>query len=442
MAAVSMAEVQFDGLVGPTHQYAGLSSGNLASQAHAGERGNPRAAALEGLAKMRLVASLGVAQAVLPPQPRPDVASLRRLGFSGTDGQMLERALRDVPALLLSLSSASAMWTANAATIAPSSDARDGRVHVVVANLASMLHRSLEAEQTTRSLRAIFRDTSRFEVHDALPMHVDLGDEGAANHSRLRTMQGSLHLFGWGRSPETAGPRVHPARQSRMASESVARLLELPEARVLTWQQSPDGIDAGAFHSDVLAVGNDDVFLVHERAFVDCDSLVRALTRSLGPELKCVVASETELAAVDAVHAYPFNSQLVTLPDATMAIIAPRECESTPSARRFFERVIAEDNPVAAVHYVDVNSSMKNGGGPACLRLRVVLTDAERAAVAPRVFWDDALGGALERWIERHYRDRLTLADLGDVRFLDETRTALDELTQLCALGSIYDFQR
>ena len=48
--------VCFDGLAGTTHSYAGLSAGNLAAMPHAGQLGNPRAAALEGLAKMRLVA--------------------------------------------------------------------------------------------------------------------------------------------------------------------------------------------------------------------------------------------------------------------------------------------------------------------------------------------------------------------------------------------------
>lgn len=437
-----MPEVQFDGLVGPTHQYAGLSAGNLASQAHAGERGNPRAAALEGLTKMRFVASLGVVQGVLPPQPRPDVATLRRIGFSGSDAQVLERALRDAPKLLLAASSASAMWTANAATVAPSSDTRDGRAHFVVANLAGMLHRSLEAEQTDRTLRAVFADPAHFAVHAPLPAHADLGDEGAANHSRLVTSAGVVHLFGWGRSADAPAPRVHPARQSRIASESVGRLLDLPDGRALAWQQSPDGIDVGAFHSDVLAVANENVFVVHERAFVDTSALVDELSRRLGPELVCVVASEAELRAEDAVRAYPFNSQLLTLGDGTMAVVAPRESEAMPDVARFFERLIDGDNPVGAVHYVDVNSSMKNGGGPACLRLRVLLTDVERAAVTARVFWDDALGGALEAWIRKHYRDRLTLADLADPGFLDETRTALDELTALLALGSIYDFQR
>ena len=189
-------DVQFDGIPGPTHNYSGMSPGNLASEKHAGRVSNPREAALQGLAKMRALAARGIAQAVLPPHERPHVPTLRALGFHGNDHDIVARAARDAPGLLSACSSASAMWTANAATIAPSSDARDGRLHLVVANLASMLHRSLEAEQTARSLRAIFRDASHFEVHDALPRHVDLGDEGAANHSRLRTSQGSLHLFG------------------------------------------------------------------------------------------------------------------------------------------------------------------------------------------------------------------------------------------------------
>src|SRR5215475_8689569 len=116
MAGVAAREINFDGLVGPTHHYAGLSSGNLASEGHAGEVSNPRAAALQGLEKMRFVAGLGVGQAILPPQPRPDIGLLRRLGFEGTDGAVLARARRSAPELLSAASSASAMWVANAAT--------------------------------------------------------------------------------------------------------------------------------------------------------------------------------------------------------------------------------------------------------------------------------------------------------------------------------------
>lgn len=437
-----MREYNFDGLVGPTHQYAGLSLGNLASTEHAGEPGNPRRAALEGLEKMRYVAALGVGQAVLPPQPRPDVGALRRLGFAGSDREVLASAAR-APRLLSAVSSASAMWTANAATVAPSADTEDGRVHFTPANLISMFHRSLEARDTTRVLRAVFADEQRFVVHDPLPAADAFSDEGAANHTRLETSRARLHLFGWGRAAGVErAPRRFPARQTREASEAVARLHRLSSARTVFWQQHPDGIDAGAFHSDVLCVGAKSFFMVHELAFVDTDALVAELVQALGPELAVSIARNDELPVADAVAAYPFNSQLVTLPNEKLAIVAPTESERTPAARRFLERVVAENEIVESLHFVEVNASMRNGGGPACLRLRVWLEDAERDAVAARVFFDERLYADLRGWIERHYRDRLSVSDLADPSFKAEVERALDELTQLLRLGSVYDFQR
>ncbi len=85
-------EVNFDGIVGPTHNYAGLAHGNLASQKFKKTVSNPRAAALEGLAKMKKLAELGVMQAVLPPQDRPAISVLRGLGLSGSDAAVLEKA--------------------------------------------------------------------------------------------------------------------------------------------------------------------------------------------------------------------------------------------------------------------------------------------------------------------------------------------------------------
>src|SRR5262249_2313694 len=158
----SLREFNFDGLVGPTHNYAGLSRGNLASARHAGRVANPRAAALEGLAKMRLLMDLGVGQAVLPPAPRPDVFALRRLGFTGSDADVVAAAARGDGHLLRLTSSASSMWTANAATVTPSCDAEDGRLHLVVANLSAMFHRSLEARTTFATLQAVFADGTRF----------------------------------------------------------------------------------------------------------------------------------------------------------------------------------------------------------------------------------------------------------------------------------------
>lgn len=435
-------EYNFDGLVGPTHHYAGLSHGNLASTLHAGQPGNPRAAALEGLKKMRFVSALGVGQAVLPPQPRPDIRTLRRLGFSGTNEEVLSSALKLAPRLLGQCSSASSMWAANAATVAPSSDTFDGRVHFTPANLCSMFHRSLEVSFTTRVLRRIFSDPECFVVHDPLPAHELFSDEGAANHSRLVTEVGTVHLFGWGRAAGVNfGPEVFPARQSREACEAIARLHELSENAILFWQQDPLGIDAGAFHTDVLWVANEHFVLAHELAFYDIDSLLAELRRRLGERFRYCVASDAELPVREAVAAYPFNSQLVTLPSGKMVIIAPRESQASLVCHRFFERVLAEDNPVEDVLYIDVNSSMKNGGGPACLRLRVVLTDEERAAAMGHVFLTESLYESLVACVSRHYRDRLSLADLADPQFVRECETALDEITQILGLGSVYAFQ-
>lgn len=439
-----MREYNFDGLVGPTHNFAGLSPGNLASTSHAGEASNPRAAALQGLDKMRFVASLGVGQAVLPPQPRPDIEALGKLGFSGDEPALLASAAAGDGQLLRLCSSASSMWTANAATVAPSCDTGDGRVHLVPANLSSMFHRGLEAPTTTAVLRRIFADNERFVVHDPLPAGEHFADEGAANHTRLETRQGALHLFAWGRAAwgRAAAPSRYPARQTREASAALSRLHALPGGRALLWQQSPEGIDGGAFHTDVLAVGNESFLMLHEAAFVEHAELLGLLASRLGPDFSYCLAGATELPVADAVAAYPFNSQLVTLPSGGMAIIAPRESEQRATARGFLERVVAEENPVRAVHYIDVNESMNNGGGPACLRLRVPLTDAEQDALGARVLLDDALFSELTAWVKRHYRDRLVAADLADPALLREVHSALDELTRILRLGSVYDFQQ
>lgn len=436
-----MREYQFDGLVGPTHHYAGLSPGNLASQAHAGERSNPRAAALEGLAKMRRLYDLGVAQAVLPPQPRPNLALLRRLGFHGTDERVLSHALSEAPELLHAASSASSMWAANAATVVPSSDSLDHRLHFVPANLVSLLHRSIEAPSTELVLSRIFADAEHFQIHAPLPACDALADEGAANHSRLVGESGVVHLFGWGREMGGARPGRFRARQTREASAAVARSCALPGAATLLWQQHPDGVDGGAFHSDVLAVASGNTLLLHELAFVDHVELVTELSRRLGSDFRALLASARELPLADAVAAYPFNSQLVGLPSGKLRIVAPLESAHNARARQFLERVVAEHPLVEGVDYLDVNGSMKNGGGPACLRLRVPLTEQESARLGARVLFDDALESSLRDVVERRYRDRLELSDIADPALLEEARVALDEVTQVLGLGSVYDFQ-
>ena len=438
-------EYNFDGLVGPTHNYGGLSFGNVASARHGGTLSNPREAALEGLEKMRWVAAQGAGQALLPPQPRPSLSTLRTLGFQGTDEEVIVQAATRAEPLLRLCSSASSMWTANAATVAPSADAADGKVHLTPANLQAMFHRAIEAGTTECVLRAIFADGERFVVHAPLPGGGQLGDEGAANHTRLTGEDGrGLHLFAWGRSsrPDSTAPSRFPARQSREASEAVARLHRLSPERCLFPQQAPAGVDGGAFHTDVLAVGAGSFLMLHALAFEHGEAVLRELRAALGPGFRFVRAGTEELPLERAVSAYPFNSQLLSLDDGSLLLVAPTEAREDGACRAFLERVVAEENPVSRVEYLDVRQSMRNGGGPACLRLRVWLTDAERAAVKARVFYSPDLETELRAWVQRHYRDRLHPRDLADPALAREGMVALDALTQILRLGSVYDFQR
>lgn len=441
-------DVQFDGLPGPTHNYSGMSPGNLASQKHAGLASNPREAALQGLAKMRALAARGIPQAVLPPHERPHLPTLRALGFGGSDAEVLARAARDAPSLLSAASSAAAMWAANAATVSASADTADGRVHFTPANLVTLLHRSIEAETTTRVLRAIFGDTRRFVVHDPLPSAVPAGDEGAANHTRFAGPSDEdpgIALFVHGRQAfdaRASAPRRHPARQTLEASMAVARRHGLDPARTLHVQQHPDAIDAGVFHNDVIAVGQRRTLLVHEGAFVDTAATVAALRERIGSAFRADVVGAGELSIADAVATYLFNGQLVERPQGGLLFVAAAEVRENARASAVLDRWAAPGGPIAEALVLDLRQSMRNGGGPACLRLRVPLTPDERAAIGARVFVDDTLADDLEAWIRRHYRDRLLPSDLADPALLDQSRRALDELLRLLALPPLYAFQR
>jgi succinylarginine dihydrolase len=433
-------EVSFDGLVGPTHHYGGLGPGNLASARHRSQASNPRAAALQGLAKMRLLMELGARQGVLPPHERPSIAALRRLGFEGGDAQVLERARRDAPELLSACASASAMWAANAATVSPAADTSDGRVHFTPANFPTELHRALEPPTTAAVLRKIFRDPARFAHHEPLPACGWLADEGAANHLRLAERHGEpgVEVFVYGRAAREEAPRRFPARQTLEAAEAVARLHGA--RRALFVRQSPAAIDAGAFHNDVVAVANECVLFHHETAFAGGEADVARIAEALQANLEVVTIPARELSLETAVDCYLFNSQLVTLPSGEMALLCPEECRAVPAAWSAVERLAASTS-IREVRTVAVRQSMQNGGGPACLRLRVVLRREELAAVHPGVLLDAALLARLTAWAERHYRERLHADDLADPRLLDESRTALDELTAMLDLGSIYPFQ-
>jgi succinylarginine dihydrolase len=446
MSAVA-AEVNFDGLVGPTHNYGGLAKGNLASAENAHLVSNPREAALQGLAKMRALGEMGIAQAVLPPHERPHIPSLRHMGFVGSDAEIIAQAARVSPLLLAHASSASAMWTANAATVTPSADAADGRVHLTPANLFSHFHRAIETPTTTRILRTIFADPSKFEVHDAIPFPT-FGDEGAANHCRFaRThAERGVELFVYGRSAFMREPgRLIEPRQAYEASQIIITNHGLQRGGVVLARQSQEAINAGAFHNDVVAVSNQNVFMFHEQAFEDREGVLNALKAAcsaLGFELLLLEAKADEISLEDAVSSYLFNSQVLTLPQGGMALILPVEARENDRTRAFVERAMASNGPLREAYYMDLRQSMMNGGGPACLRLRVVLTEPEWESLGARVLLEPNQVSALEGIVNARYRDRLAPGDLADPLLLDESRQALDEISYVLGLGSVYDFQR
>ena len=429
-----------------THSYAGLSPGNLASSLNRGEASNPRAAVLQGLEKMKALADLGLPQFVLPPHERPDIPFLRTLGFAGSDAQVLERAWKDAPSFAAAACSASPMWAANAATVTPSADARDGRVHFTPANLVTNLHRSLEHAQTRRALDALFPDADRFAVHDALSSVAHLADEGAANHVRLCADHGApgVNLLVWGREAFQPWDGPYPARQTREASEAVAR--RHGAAGVVLAQQSPAAIAGGTFHNDVVCVGARETLFFHELAFQDTsatqDAVRRAADGLFDPIF--VEVSSADLPLADAISSYLFNSMLIQVPgESRLTLICPTETRDNPKSHAVAQGLAASNGPIGAVRYVDVRQSMRNGGGPACLRLRVVLTEPELAATNPAMRLTDALHADLSTWANRWYRDELRPADLADPALLDESRGALDELTTILKLSAgFYPFQR
>lgn len=389
-----LAEINFDGIVGPSHNYAGLSLGNLAATKNAGATSYPRAAALQGLAKMRGNRALGLAQGFFVPLPRPSGQWLAQLAAdSATD-----------PALVAGAWSASSMWTANAATVSPAPDTADGRCHLTVANLVTMPHRSHEWPDTLRQLQLAFADRAHFAVHGPVPP--TFGDEGAANHMRLCAGHGEagVEVFVYGRP---GGP--FPARQHVEAGRIIARRHGLDPARVLFIEQSPEAIAAGAFHNDVVAVADGLTLFTHEQAFADPAAAYSAL-RAACPGVQIVEVPASAVPLAEAIRSYLFNAQFLTLPGGEQALVVPGECRESAPVWAFLQAMLAGNGPIRRVEVVDVRQSMANGGGPACLRLRVV---ADPATVDPRFVLDDRRADTIEQVVGQWWPEQIDPADVG-----------------------------
>ncbi|MEL6707385.1 MAG: N-succinylarginine dihydrolase [Pseudomonadota bacterium] len=416
---MTLKEINFDGIVGPSHNYAGLSLGNIASASHKGDPSYPRAAALQGVAKMRgNFARLGV-QGFLLPLPRPNGALADHLTLDDTAP----------PQLLAATWSASSMWTANAATVSPAPDTRDGKCHLTPANLVTMLHRAQEWPDTMAQLEVAFGNKDHFAIHSAVPP--TFGDEGAANHMRFCETHsaGGVEVFVYGKP----GGKF-PARQHEQASRMVARLHGLDPARCVFVEQNPAAIEAGAFHNDVVSVANERVLFTHAEAFADQEGAYEAI-RAAFPALEVVEVPSDAVSLEEAIKTYLFNAQLVTRPDGTMALIVPEECRESASVWTYCEALMDSNGPIREVIPVDVRQSMANGGGPACLRLRVV---CDPATVDPRFVLDEAKADLLEKVIGETWPEQIDPADLGSealAKSVVDARYALLAALDLAQLG-------
>jgi len=411
-----LTEINFDGIIGPSHNYAGLSPGNLAATRNQGLTSQPRAAALQGIAKMRANLRLGLVQGVFLPLVRPDHRWLASLAtdYAAAPAHLQAQAL-----------SASAMWAANAATVSPAPDTADGRCHLTVANLMTMPHRSHEWPGTLAQLRLAFADPV-FAVHAPVP--APFGDEGAANHMRLATAHDApgVEIFVYGKP----GGRF-PARQHPDASAAIARRHGLAPTRTLFVQQSDEAIAAGAFHNDVVAVANGRVLFAHEHAFADKARFYVDL-RAAFPEVEIVEVPAAQVSLEDVIASYLFNAQLVTLPSGETALIVPEEARETPSVWAWLQAHLAGNGPIRRVEVVDVRQSMANGGGPACLRLRVV---ADPATIDPRFLVDEARLDAIARVVETCWPEAIASDAIAGAALAGQIEAA--RRTLLEALGTV-----
>jgi len=435
-------EVNFDGLVGPTHHFGGLGVGNLASQTHGGQVAKPRAAAIQGIEKIRRCVALGARQAFLPPQRKPSLTMLRRLGFRGNASELLKQAADTDPHLLSAVWSASSMWTANAATVSEGSSSADGKTHLTIANLSSSLHRSIEPAQTLRLFRSVFAEAS-FVIHRPLPSSVPLRDEGAANHMRLTDSTGTrgIDLFVYG-SHESNGATSHRffARQGIEASRAVARLHGLNPANTFFLLQHPEAINAGAFHNDVVATSHRHVWLHHEKAYLDASETIASIENRFfemtGEALIRHEISDSELPLSDAIKCYLFNGQLLSRDhDSSMTLLCPEQVRETPLAMQVIETTLKKTGPLRGCEFVELRESMNNGGGPACLRLRVPMSPQQWDALPESLKWSDETANDLCEVFERLYPETLAIADLANVEWIKASEAAVNAIERILGLS-------
>ena len=432
-----LVEINIDGLVGPSHHFGGLGVGNIASHEHQLQVSHPRQAALEGLQKAWLLKSLGAPQFVFLPPSRPRLSFLSELGFRGTIQEQLVAAREDAPQALSAVFSSAFMWLANAATVTPASDSIDGRLHCTPANLTSSWHRASEAAERAPQLESLLARIDNKQMHRPLPSILPLRDEGAANHMRLCDPSGRMgfNVFVYGVDDCQAGqqPARFLPRHTRAASQAIARLHQLPSDRTFFLRQHPQAVGAGVFHNDVIATSCDHILVHHEFAFLHGESELKRLEfqfeQACRQPLMRIVISNSQLPLADAVRSYLFNSQIVRPAATTNAradspryiLVCPHHCEEIPAASQLIASWLADPHiPIDEVRFVRLAESMANGGGPACLRLRMMLEYDDVLRLSAKYQLTAELFDRLSSVIEQWYPKSLSIEDLCSGEFVSQ----------------------
>ena len=428
-----MTEYNLDSMIGPTHHFGGLSKGNLASMAHQFQMSSPKKAALEGLEKMRLAHEIGQNQLWFPPQRRPIFDAM--INGAGSDIDKVRWAFDNNPELLSQLFSSSAMWMANNATVSGSADSSDGLVHVIPANLSTLAHRRVEVAQNLILLNYAFF-TKQFKVHP--PLSHRFRDEGAANHMQFSTdgHSKSLHLFVYNRSKSGDEDKYlpFPLRQSYEASRSLAKAMNIPETQTLICRQLATSVQKGVFHHDVVGMSHQDVLIIHELALEDQDhtlQLLQTMSQNiLKKKLTIIQVSSEQLSLKEALDTYFFNSQFIKDQDGNVHLICAQQCNNHPKVSLLVDDLIAQ-KVIEKVHYISLSESMMNGGGPACLRLRLPLTSKEFSNIPNCFKFSDEKYQEMVHFVHQFYPNQVRLADFIQINFLKKMNQLFDGLYSL-----------
>ena len=345
------------------------------------------------------------------------------------------------PKYLSTISSSSFMWMANSATVSPSVDHKDNKLHITPSNLALTPHRSLEINQTQFLFSELFNNTDQFRVH--LPSPNYFRDEGAANHIRFAPSLESkgLHLMVYSCESEQIEKDVtdsFPGRQTKEASKFIIQQQGVSDSQVVFAKQNSDSVQQGIFHNDVISSGHLDLFITHELAFEDTNLVINDLQSkyyALHKEnLNVVVIKESMLSIKECVLTYFFNMQIISPNSNDMELILPMECLGNQRIQTVLTYIQEKEERIKDIHYVQLNESMKNGGGPACLRLRLQLTMPQWTVIPSKFKFNDKLYKDLIEIIQTNYPESFEIENQIETEFIQRLRNTYNLLYQAFGL--------